>query len=83
MYVNSYESGKEKEMNEEKERIYAAALRIVSCTQSLKYITKYLAEMETDACRSGGEYQGVSNIVDMMAGEVEARSWEIIEVLGL
>ena len=70
-------------MNEEKERIYEAALRIVSCAQSLKYVTKYLGEMETDACRNGGEYQGVTNIIDTMTGEVETRGWEILEVIGM
>ncbi len=68
-------------MKEVKDRIYEAAVRIVSCSQSLKYITKDLGEMETDACRYGGEYQGMSNIVDMMAEEVETRIWEIMEAL--
>ena len=70
-------------MNEEKDKMFDAVLKLVSCSQSQRYIIKELYEMEEDANRYGGEYQGLSNIADMMSQEIEKQVWIIFEALGV
>lgn len=70
-------------MNEENDKIYDAVLKLVSYSQSQRYIIKDLYEMEDDANRCGGEYQGLSNIVDMVTQEIENQAWIILEAIGV
>lgn len=69
-------------MNEEN-KIIDAVLKLVSCSQSQRYIIKDLYEMEEDANRYGGEYQGLSNIADMVSQEIDNLVWTIFEALGV
>ena len=69
-------------MNEEN-KIIDAVLKLVSCSQSQRYIIKDLYEMEEDANRYGGEFQGLSNIADMVSQEIDNLVWTIFEALGV
>ena len=70
-------------MNEENNKIFDAVLKLVSCSQSQRYIIKELYEMEEDANRYGGEYQGLSNIADMVAKEIENQIWMLFKALSV
>ena len=70
-------------MNEENDKILDAILKLVSCSQSLRYIIKDMYEMEEDANRCGGEYKGLSNIADMVAQEIETQVWILFEAIGV
>ena len=70
-------------MTNEKDRIYDAALKILSCSDSQVYILKDLEDMEEFANKHGGEYRGLANIVRKMTEETEAQTWKIINTMGM
>lgn len=67
----------------EENKIIDAVLKLVTFSQSQRYIIKDLYEMEEDANRHGGEYQGLSNIADMVSREIDNLVWTIFEALGV
>ena len=67
----------------ENDKIYDAALIIVSCLESQKFIIKDLYEMEDDATRCGDDYRGLSNIVDILTQKIETHVWKIFEAMDM
>ena len=69
-------------MNEITKEVYSSSgLEILSCTLSLQFLTKDLAEMETIACRiTDGDYSGVTNIIELLADKIRAEAKKILEL---
>ena len=70
-------------MTENDGKIYDAALEIVACAQSQRYILKELYDMEEHANTHGGDFQGLSNIISKMTDTIDKQTWEIISIIGM
>lgn len=69
------------EMNEKLNVISSSGIAILSCVQSLQFITKDLAEMETTASQvTDGYYSGVTNIVEVIVERIRSDIKTIIEM---
>ena len=69
------------EMKERMIEINNSGMHALACVQSLQFISKDLAEMETQACQvSDGYYCGLTNIVEQMARKIGEEVKVIMEL---
>lgn len=69
------------ETNEKLNVINGCGISILSCVQSLQFITKDLVEMETTASQEAdGYYSGVTNIIELLAVRILEEVKTIIEL---
>ena len=61
--------------------INISGMHVLACVQSLEFIIKDLAEMETQACQvSDGYYCGLTNIVEQMTRKIGEEVKVIMEL---
>ena len=68
-------------MKERMIEINNSGMHALACVQSLQFISKDLAEMESQACQvSDGYYCGLTNIVEQMARKIGEEVKVIMEL---